>query len=179
MLKTERLTLRQIEIEDAPLVHEHMHDPAVTADLLPLRQPYTLDYVRTWIDDIRSLRLGEGIMFTILRGDEFIGTMYLHSEPQHRHAEIGYWFGKAYWGQGYATEAGRAVIRYGFERMFLRRIFAYYFARNVGSRRVLEKLGLKYEGTQRQDVLKDGVYHDISFCGLLLSEWELNNHDTP
>ena len=172
MLQTARLTLREIEVSDAPTVHLHLNDPAVTADLLPLPQPYTLEFVQEWIADLRAGKFGDGIMFTILCGETFIGTMYLHVDQQHRHAEIGYWLGKAYWGQGYATEAGREVIRYGFEKLYLRRIYAYYFARNRGSCRVLEKLDLKYEGTQRQDIMKDGEFVDIGFCGLLRSEWE-------
>jgi [ribosomal protein S5]-alanine N-acetyltransferase len=172
MIKTARLSLRPIELADAVAVHQHLNDAEVTADLLPIVQPYTLESAQTWISDLRDGKLGEGVMFTILRDDEFVGTMYLHSDHQYRHAEIGYWFGKAHWGQGYATEAGHAVIRYGFEKLYLQRIYAYFFARNAGSRHVLEKLGLKYEGTQRQDVLKDGVFVDVGFCGLLRSEWE-------
>jgi [ribosomal protein S5]-alanine N-acetyltransferase len=172
MLQTQRLTLRPIEVKDAAFVHQQMNDPAVTADLLPIEQPYSLSTAMRWIRNLNAGEYGEGIMFTILREAECVGTMYLHNEPKYQHAEIGYWFAKAHWGQGYATEAGHEVVRYGFEKLFLHRIYANYFARNTASRRVLEKLGLKYEGTQRADVFKDGEFLDIGFCGLLRSEWE-------
>src|SRR5690348_760509 len=121
MLRTQRLTLRPIDIEDAPFVYEQMNDPAVTADLLPIEQPYSLPTAIRWIRDLNAGNFGEWIMFTNLRGAECVGTMYLHKEPQHLHAEIGYWFARAHWGQGYATEAGSEVVRYGFENLFLHR----------------------------------------------------------
>jgi ribosomal-protein-alanine N-acetyltransferase len=172
MLQTARLTLRPIEPDDAKFVHQQMNDEAVIADLLPIPQPYTLATAQKWIRELRDGTLGDGVMFTILCEATLIGTMYLHIIPQHRHAEMGYWFAKAHWGQGYATEAGHEVVRYGFEKLFLNRIYAYYFARNHGSRRVLEKIGLKYEGTQRAEIFKDGEFVDVGFCGLLRSEWE-------
>jgi RimJ/RimL family protein N-acetyltransferase len=174
MLQTARLTLRPIELGDAPDIHQHMNDPAVTTDLVPIAQPYTLQHAEEWIRDLNAGVLGEGVMFVMQRETTFVGTIYLHVIPQHRHAEIGYWLAKAHWGQGYATEAGRAVLRYGFEALNLNRIYAYYFTRNAASRHVLEKLGLTYEGTQRSNIIKEGVPIDVAFCAILRREFNFS-----
>jgi ribosomal-protein-alanine N-acetyltransferase len=90
----------------------------------------------------------------------FMGhTMLRYREALNDH-ELGYALGKAFWGRGYATEAARAVARYGFEQANLERIFAVVIPENIPSARVLEHLGCAYE--------KDGVLYDlpVAFYGL-------------
>ncbi|GAB3456968.1 GNAT family N-acetyltransferase [Actinophytocola sediminis] len=80
---------------------------------------------------------------------EFIGWFMLVRDDNHPpdEAEIGYRLRRAAWGNGYATEGGAALLRYGFEVAGLRRIFADTMAVNTRSRRVMDKLGLRYEST--------------------------------
>jgi RimJ/RimL family protein N-acetyltransferase len=75
-------------------------------------------------------------------------------------AEIGYWVGRAFWGRGIATEALRAVTKYGFAHLRLIRIFAVPYAHNAASVRVLEKADYVYEGRMRSSAIKDGVVLD-------------------
>ena len=63
-----------------------------------------------------------------------VGTVGLQIHPQDRRAELGYWIGKPYWSQGYATEAARAVVGFGFEQLGLNRIYAQHFASQSGFR---------------------------------------------
>jgi RimJ/RimL family protein N-acetyltransferase len=83
---------------------------------------------------------------------------------------LGYWIGVPYWGNGYATEAGRAVLDHGFGELGLNRVYAHCFARNPASRRVLEKLGMRHEGTRRRHTLKWGEYLDEEEFGILASD---------
>jgi RimJ/RimL family protein N-acetyltransferase len=71
------------------------------------------------------------------------------------------WIGIPYWNNGYCTEAGRVLIEYGFNERSAR----------VASGRVLEKLGMKIEGTQREHITKLGEYEDLVLVGLQRSEW--------
>ena len=64
------------------------------------------------------------------------------------------------------------MLRYGFEQLDLNRILARYFAENLQSERVMEKLGMKYEGRLRQHVRKWGAFVDVVICGILRSEYE-------
>ena len=96
--------------------------------------------------------------------------MGLHPEMPHRHAELGYWIGVPYWGNGYATEAAKAVVRYGFEQIKLNRIFAHHFKHNPASGKVLRNIGMKYEGCMRQHVLKWGQFVDLELYSILHEE---------
>jgi RimJ/RimL family protein N-acetyltransferase len=87
-------------------------------------------------------------------------------------AEIGYWIAVPYWGRGYATEAAAEIVRYGFEERNLQRVFACHFTRNPASGRVLQKAGMKYEGTLRQHVRKWDEYVDVAFYGVLRHEYD-------
>ena len=94
------------------------------------------------------------------------------SEAQHSHAELGYWIGVPYWGKGYATEAAKAVVRYGFEQIKLNRIFAHHFKPNPASGKVLRKIGMKYEGCMRQHVRKWDEFVDLELYAILREEWK-------
>ena len=77
----------------------------------------------------------------------------------------------AYWGKGYATEAAREMLGYGFESLGLHRIFATCFPHNPASGRILKKIGMQYEGCQRQHLLKWGQFVDSELYGILRREW--------
>jgi RimJ/RimL family protein N-acetyltransferase len=86
---------------------------------------------------------------------------------QHQRAELGYWIGVPFWGHGYATEAGRAVVRHGFENFKLNRIFAAHFEGNEASGNVLRKIGMKHEGCARQAIMKWGKVMDLEMYAIL------------
>jgi RimJ/RimL family protein N-acetyltransferase len=98
-------------------------------------------YVRCWEEH----ELG---MFSVRLGDEAtpIGWAGLQPLEESGEIEVGYAFGKNAWGRGIATEAARAVVRWGFEARGLDRIVAIAYEENEGSRRVMDKLGMRYEG---------------------------------
>ncbi|MDQ2765832.1 MAG: GNAT family N-acetyltransferase [Gemmatimonadota bacterium] len=75
--------------------------------------------------------------------------------------EVGYAFGKQAWGRGYATETAHAIVRWGFETLGLERIVAVAYAENTGSRRVMDKLGMTYEG-MRHVHGTDSVYYTVT-----------------
>ena len=90
---------------------------------------------------------GSEAVFAVTLGTDgtLVGSMGLHLFPQHDRAELGYWIGKPFWGRGYATDAARAVVRWGFESLGLERIFAYHMTANPASGRVMEKMGVNKE----------------------------------
>ena len=88
------------------------------------------------------------------------------------HAEMGYWIGKPYWGQGYAAEASLAVLAYGFDQLGLHRIWARHMRRNPASGRVMQKMGMLYEGCMCQHVKKWDEFEDVLIYACLKSECE-------
>ncbi|MFZ5823123.1 MAG: GNAT family N-acetyltransferase [Bacillota bacterium] len=104
--------------------------------------------------------------------DRVIGMTGYHVWIQrHGRAEIHYALARPWWGQGLATEAVRAVLGFGFERMELNRIEAMVHPRNTASRRVLAKVGMVEEGLLREAVVCRGVPTDHLICSIVRREW--------
>jgi RimJ/RimL family protein N-acetyltransferase len=88
-----------------------------------------------------------------------------------RQASIGYEIAPRYWGKGYATEAARAMVAFGFGELRLHRIWARCVADNVASYRVLEKVGMRREGCLREEEWIKGRWRDTLVYGILDHEW--------
>ena len=102
----------------------------------------------------------------------FIGWCSLTRwNPDYRSAALGYCFNSAAWGHGYATEAARVVLQWGFDTLDLNRVQAETDTRNIASARVLEKLGFVREGTLREDCVVNGEVSDSWVYGLIRREW--------
>src|SRR5262249_48151677 len=99
------------------------------------------------------------------------GGIGLHPDDEHHRAELGYWIGVPFWGHGYATEAARAVVGYGFENFDLNRIYAAHFVGNDASGKVLRKVGMRYEGRMRQAIVKWGKFIDLERYAILRSDY--------
>jgi len=107
---------------------------------------------------------------------EFIGWCSLTRwNPDFRSASLGYCFDAAAWGQGYATEAARALLQWAFDTLDLNRVQAETDTRNGASARVLEKLGFVREGTLREDCIVNGEVSDSWVYGLLRKDWLLSS----
>ena len=172
-LETERLVLRPFVLADAPRVQHLAGDRAVAEFTLNIPHPYPDGAAEKWIASHQpKYEKGELVNFAItLRSDgELIGAVGLTLVSAHLRAEIGYWIGKPYWGQGYCTEAARAVVRYGFDVLKLNRIQSRHFVGNPASGRVMQKLGMIREGCLRQYVRKWGQFVDMVLYGLLRSD---------
>ncbi len=150
MIETERLILRDFKPTDLPDYHREIYsDPDVTR-YLPGGQPRPLDRTKFVLD--YSIEHGQKHGFTfwavIRKADQqflgHCGLVYLQEAPE---VEIAYAFGKAFWGQGIASEAGSASLRYGFETAGLERIIALAVPENLASQRVMQKLGMAHQGT--------------------------------
>jgi len=111
-------------------------------------------------------------VFAIVRNGELCGLIGLifQKDVYRKSAEIGYWLGEAFWGQGIATKAVESIVQYAFEDLKLIRIFAGAFEYNVGSMNVLEKNGFQKEGIARMAVFKNGKFWDEHRYALLAEE---------
>ena len=138
---------------------------------LRIPHPYEDGMAEAWIAEIAEAR-GERVVFAVTtESDGLIGAAGLDLEPAHRRAELGYWIGVPYWNRGFATEAARAVVDHGFRDLHLHRIYATVFPRNPASGRVLEKIGMTFEGRLRGHVRKWDVQEDVEYFGVLATEW--------
>ena len=153
VLETERLLFRKFTIDDAELIYNLNLDPEV---------------IKYTHDPIRDIEHGKNILEEIIlpqyalyghgrwalhmkKGMEFIGWCGLKYRPELDEIDLGYRFRKDYWGKGYATEAAKAVIEYGLNKLNLKAITGRALPGNDSSVRVLEKCGMKYMGIQNVD----------------------------
>lgn len=174
-LATPRLILRPFAPTDAPVVERLAGAFAVANTTLNIPHPYPPGAAARWIaTHDEEYREGAAVIWAIVihGSDEPSGAIGLAINQRHAHAELGYWLGEPYWGQGYTTEAATAVLAYGFTHLKLHRILARHFGRNPASGRVMQKIGMTYEGCQREHFLKDGVFEDSMLYGIVRAEWE-------
>lgn len=173
-LTTERLVLRPFRLADGPEVQRLAGERAIADTTLAIPHPYPEGAAEEWIAT-HAPRFAEGIeaVFAVTRKPEgeLAGAIGLMISPGDAKAELGYWIGVPFWGRGYATEAGRAVLEYGFKDLGLHRIQARYIVRNPASGRVLEKLGMRTEGLQRHAIRKWDVFEDVALVAILAAEW--------
>lgn len=173
-LETQRLILRPFDMTDAKDVQKLAGDRAVADTTLNVPHPYEDGMAEQWIATHQpKFDAGEQANFAVVLRDsgELAGAIGLGIEKRFDRAELGYWIGAPYWNRGYCTEAGRALLRYGFGELKLNRVHASHFARNPASGRVMEKLGMTREGTCRQHVKKWERYEDVVLYGVLKTEW--------
>jgi ribosomal-protein-alanine N-acetyltransferase len=173
-LDTARLHLRPFTLADAPDVQRYVSDRDIAAMTLSIPHPYPDGGAEKWIAT-HAAKYADGTRasFAIVERDSgaLAGAIGLHVEPAHGRAELGYWIAKPCWGRGYATEAGRAMLRFGFEELGLNKIHAAVFLMNPASDRVIRKIGMQWEGRLREHDLKWGVYEDIDVYAMLVKEW--------
>lgn len=172
-LTTARLVLRSFRMEDADVVQTLAGDVGVARDTLNIPHPYERADAESWIrSHAEQLKRRESVTFAVEAPAEgcVVGAVGLILELDHDRAELGYWIGRPYWGRGYATEAARAVVAWGFRSLGLHRIHASHFPRNPASGRVLRKIGMRHEGTLREHVRKWNELLDLERFGMLRAE---------
>ena len=113
-------------------------------------------------------------LFAIAVAGRVAGAIGIHpqTDVSCKNAEIGYWLGETYWGQGLATKAVKQMIVYGFRNFDILRIYGRVFGNNPASARVLEKCGFKKEAHFHQTIFKNGVLLDELIYGLRRDEVE-------
>ena len=153
-LKTNRLSLRPIGAEDIPAFVPLLNEFDVVRNLTHVPHPYTQADGREFIA-LTEKKRSEGMVlnYAVLAADDsFVGfcTANIEDDGDKRYPasrELGYWYGKPFWGRGYATEAAEAVVRHAFDVLGASVLTAGYYVDNPASGRVLKKLGFEKTGT--------------------------------
>lgn len=161
-IKTERLYLRNITESDAQDIYEYSINPNVgpKAGWEPHKS------IEDTKEIMKVIFLNQPHVFGIVLPEtgKLIGSLGLLSDPKREYDKammLGYALGEEYWGKGYMTEAAQAVIKYGFENLGLELISCNCYPFNIGSMRVIEKCGFKFEGILRMaEKIFDGNIYD-------------------
>jgi RimJ/RimL family protein N-acetyltransferase len=146
MLETERLILRPMSEADVDDVYEMRRDPEV---MRYIREPVqSREEALNWIELISSRWAVDRIGFCGLvekQSGKFAGWCGLWQLRENGEIEVGYAVAKEFWGRGYASESAAAFLDYGFGPLALDKIVAVARPENTASRRVMEKLGMKFD----------------------------------
>ena len=173
-LETERLLLRPMRVSDTADMFAYAHDPAVTQYLLWRPHPDPA-YTRSYLEYLAGrYRLGTCYEWAVVCREDghMIGTCgFAGVDFPNNTGEVGYVINPAYRGRGFAPEAVRRVLRFGFDVMGLHRITARYMMGNDASRRVMDKVGMTFEGVRRESMLIKGSYRDIGVSAMLVSDF--------
>ena len=174
IIECRRIYLRRILKRDSADMYEYSRREDVTKYLLwtpHASENYTYKYV-SYLQS--RYRAGDFYDWAVIwRGNEkMIGTCgFTRFNFEANSAELGYVLNPSYWGYGIAPEAVGSVMRFGFEQLKLNRIEARYMIGNDRSRRVMEKVGMIYEGTERESMHVKGEYISIGICSILRKEY--------
>jgi RimJ/RimL family protein N-acetyltransferase len=153
VLETERLVLRRPTLADVKAIARLANDRRIAQNTSRIPHPYAVSDAEIFIQFVAQQPRDTN--FVILRDGDLVGNIGIDIGKVDA-PEIGYWLGVPYWGQGYATEAARAVIDYAFEEFGPPELRAGARVVNPASRRVLEKCGFQWTGVELRKVLSLG-----------------------
>ena len=175
-IETDRLILRRFAYTDDDAMLQHWIADEKIQSLYSEPVYSTKEEVKGLLDRyIGSYEREDCYRWAIIEKltGECIGQIaYFLVDSKNHFAEIEYCVGGAFQCKGYATDAAKAVIRYGFDRMNLHKVQICTKTINAPSRRVIEKCGLTYEGTLRDDFFMNGEYIGRLYFSILRSEYE-------
>ncbi len=170
-LQTDRLRMRPFVADDAEALKAIAGAREVADTSTDVPHPYSLATAKSWIAGLpHFFRTQTAVHFALeLRHPvTLVGCASLRDiDARHAQAELGFWIGVPWWGSGYATEAARELLRFGFTDLSLNRIQARPLLRDPVSMHVLRKIGLKQEGILRQAFRKWDAYEDVAACAIL------------
>jgi RimJ/RimL family protein N-acetyltransferase len=170
VLHGQGLLLRRLRTADATQLAQYANNPKIVANLMDrFPHPYTLESAHWFIGYAASTEVES--VFAIEWGGALIGVISLIFKPDiyAASAELGYWLGEPFWGQGIMPGALSLMVGHAFEDLQHSRVYANVFHTNPASRRVLEKAGFELEGVARKAVVKNGQLLDVSrlwTCGV-------------
>lgn len=173
-LETKRLILRKMTLDDAEDVFECCSDLEVFK-FVGGKAHRTIEDTRRFLKDVfEKYERKEIVVWGLFHKEhsKLIGDCgFIKWDASQARAELDYLLSKEYWNQGLMTEAVKEVIRFGFEKMQLNRIQAICELDNIASARVMEKVGMQFEGVLRNYIQHEGKPLDMKMYSIIRKEW--------
>ncbi len=173
-IETERLILREFQEKDWETLYEYGHKEEFYRFLpIPKQTPETTqEFVKQALENQqKSPRVHYQFIIIFKPEEKVVGTCNIFiADSDNKLGRRGMAVNPVYWNKGIATEAGKAILRFGFQELGMHRIFAMCDVDNKASAKVMEKCGMKYEGTLREDSLVRGEWRDSLLYAILEDE---------
>ena len=175
-IHTERLILRHYREDDWKVILTYQSKPLYLRyyEWRERKPESAREFLQMYLDLQKQIpRIKYQLVITLKATGQLIGSYGIRMrEPGTHEANIGYELDPAFWNQGYASEAASSIVDFDFSHFNLHRIWFWCVADNVGSANVLEKLGMKMEGHQRDKEFYRGRYWDVLLYAILDAEWQ-------
>lgn len=178
-IETDRLLLTELRATDIPDIVQHASNERISEFTLNLPFPYSEKDAIYWINMAhQGFQKGTNVVFAIRLKPEhpFIGGIGLTIDRRHKRGEIGYWIAEPYWHNGFATEATKALLPYGFDLLDLNKFTASYFTGNPASGKVMRNCGMSKEGELKGHLYKNERFHDVIIYGLTRQQYLEQKH---
>lgn len=169
-IETERLWLRPVTLADVDDMFEYASDEECVKYVFPkhLTKEETKESIAVYF---LATPLGKYAV-ELKSSGKMIGTIDLRIIEEKNSGEIGYTLNRHYWNQGYMTEAASAIVALGFEQLQLMKIFAIHDIDNPASGRLMEKIGMEYEGTMKNARIAKGKIVTDVYRGITVEAWQ-------
>jgi RimJ/RimL family protein N-acetyltransferase len=177
ILKTERLVLKPLDLDDVEALWPEMSDPEISRYMAwgaHQDRSQTEEFVTA---EIARRESGKGITWCIFKDGEFCGIasliaiLWTHRALTYRKAELAYWLARRNQKQGIMLEALRKIMEFAFRDLGLHKITVSHFTQNIASENVIKRLGFRYIGEQQQEYSKNGNWYNQKNYELLETEY--------
>ena len=175
IIHTDRLTLRKLETADLSDLIQKINNPAISKQIFNIPYPYSeADAIARLHLVTEGFRSKKRYIFLITNSEnqELMGEISLHLDRSNNRAETGFWLDEKKWGNGYMTEALRAILDFGFKSIQLQKIFATHYPENPASGKVLQKAGMIKEAELKDHYLVEGEYRTVMQYRLTKDEFD-------
>ena len=175
MFTGEKVRLREYRREDVQLAQAYINDYEVKRLLHPgIPYPYTYEDEMKWFENNSATKDIYSFAIETLEDNKYIGGCGINNiDWKNSVAVVGIFIGdKNYWGKGYGTDAMKILVSFIFDQLNIHKIKLHVFSFNQRAIRSYEKCGFKTEGILRDEIFKDGKYHDDIVMGILREEYE-------
>ncbi|MCL2593783.1 MAG: GNAT family N-acetyltransferase [Defluviitaleaceae bacterium] len=172
IITTERLILRPFAVSDADDLVKQCNNHNIFKTTLNMPYPYSLEDALSWIslanECFDNNRRYDFVVSDKITG-KLLGSIGISNNQTHKNGELGYWIGEEFWNKGYGTEAAKAILEFVFSEIGLHKVMGHHFASNPSSGKIMEKIGMSYEGTLIDQVIKDGKFETLIRYGIINS----------
>ncbi|WP_404468927.1 GNAT family N-acetyltransferase [Sutcliffiella horikoshii] len=170
-VETERLSIRELESDDLQAIYNIRSNKDIFKYVI--WGPINFENTKKMLDrqiDFQNEQERKVYVFAVTSSNNIVGECFLVITDHNETAEIGYYFGPEYWGNGYAVETVNALLEFGFTDLGLHRIFAKCDFENIGSINVLSKAGFRLEGELKKESKIKGEWRDSLLFAILEEE---------
>ncbi len=163
-IRTERLFLRPLQDEDVPSIFSILQKYPDITNFMSFDPPKKEEETRGFFEASQKLFPEKAIRWGIFLEDQFVGIISLEDIQRKKNAfvvdrgELGYWLSPEFHNQGIMTEAGHAILKFGFEKLQLHKIIINHIADNMASQKVITKLGFRYVGEHKDHFFRFGKW---------------------